>query len=301
MLPEFSLPHRIWRVLYPAIVYILVSNAVAIIGVIGYSVMLALQMMNDIGEIDIFAVADTAMGVLTDKALTFMLFGYLASIVVFVPMWVKTGKLYPRWAGGRPTLRSVLLVVGIGVGLNFLVSVLITLTGLSERFSDYEDIANTLTSGSFLVQILAVGILAPVAEELCFRGITLSRLSGVKLWAAIIIQAALFGIVHLNILQGLYAFAVGIVLGFLCTRFRTLWLPIVLHIVFNTTNILFSQFAGNSETADVIIGFIATASIVLSIVCFVFLLREDKNGANFMDPDGFLTGGREEKRRGPDL
>ena len=55
-------------------------------------------------------------------------------------------------------------------------------------------------------------ILAPVGEELVFRGLTYRfARKALPFWGANILQAALFGVMHLNLFQGLYAFFLGTV------------------------------------------------------------------------------------------
>lgn len=60
----------------------------------------------------------------------------------------------------------------------------------------------------------------PLAEELCFRGVSLAVLEqrGLPFWAANLIQAALFAAFHFNIVQSAYAFACALVLGGLRQR-----------------------------------------------------------------------------------
>lgn len=69
----------------------------------------------------------------------------------------------------------------------------------------------------YLLRLVAID---PLAEELCFRGISLTVLErhGLPFWAANLIQAALFAAFHFNIVQSAYAFICGLVLGGLKQR-----------------------------------------------------------------------------------
>ena len=73
---------------------------------------------------------------------------------------------------------------------------------------------------------LAVGVLAPIAEEMVFRGAILRRLLDVLdvrwHWAAIVVTAALFGAIHLNMAQGINAFVMGLLLGWMYMRTRSI-------------------------------------------------------------------------------
>ena len=89
--------------------------------------------------------------------------------------------------------------------------------------------------GLTLLSSIVTLVMAPLGEELIFRGLTLQylRKTGLGFHAANIIQAILFGIAHMNWIQGIYAFLLGLILGWLCKRFKTLAAPMLLHMFFN--------------------------------------------------------------------
>lgn len=86
-----------------------------------------------------------------------------------------------------------------------------------------------------LLLILYVVLVAPVTEELIYRGVTLYYAGQAfsRFWLANLLQAALFGIFHLNVVQGLYAFLLGIVLGYIFRGRKKLSYCILFHIFFN--------------------------------------------------------------------
>lgn len=104
------------------------------------------------------------------------------------------------------------------------------------KMQEYEEAMELLMPevGGFLTFLCTV-IMAPVSEELVFRGITLyyTKKISSRFWVANIVQAALFGLVHMNIIQGIYAFGLGLILGYLCHCFESLWLAMAAHAVFN--------------------------------------------------------------------
>ena len=85
---------------------------------------------------------------------------------------------------------------------------------------------------------LVVCILAPLAEEVIFRGAVLRTMlehwEGSKRWTAIIISALLFGLAHMNPAQIPHAFLIGVLLGWLYERSRSLIPCVVLHCANNT-------------------------------------------------------------------
>ncbi len=95
--------------------------------------------------------------------------------------------------------------------------------------------------------MFAVCILAPVLEEMLFRGIILRafllQYSPVK---AIILSALLFGLAHLNIYQFVVASLIGLLAGWLYERTHSLIPCIALHTFYNTCITVF----GPSITRD---------------------------------------------------
>ena len=84
----------------------------------------------------------------------------------------------------------------------------------------------------------AIGILAPIAEEVVFRGAILRKLLTLfgkqKHWIAIAVSAALFGLLHGNLPQFIHAFVIGLLLGWLYYRTDSIIPGILFHWVNNT-------------------------------------------------------------------
>ncbi|MGM9482525.1 lysostaphin resistance A-like protein [Roseateles sp. NT4] len=86
------------------------------------------------------------------------------------------------------------------------------------------------------ISTLTACLIAPLVEEMLFRGIILrSFLRQYERWPAILGSALLFGLSHMNIYQCVAASVVGLVIGWLYERTRSLWPGILLHAAYNTT------------------------------------------------------------------
>lgn len=85
---------------------------------------------------------------------------------------------------------------------------------------------------------VAIGILAPIAEEMIFRGGILRKLLSAFdakcAWCAIVLSALIFALVHLNLAQGVHAFIMGLLLGWMYMRTRSVVPGIAFHWVNNT-------------------------------------------------------------------
>lgn len=112
---------------------------------------------------------------------------------------------------GRVGTLGVLSAISAGILLQ---AVSIGIIALVSKIDTAASVAVTLP---YLVRLCAIDSLA---EELCFRGVSLTALErrGLPFWAANIVQAVLFGAFHFNIVQSAYAFVCALVLGGLSQR-----------------------------------------------------------------------------------
>lgn len=105
---------------------------------------------------------------------------------------------------------------------------LLNLVGLSLM----ESMQAASASADTLSMFLYMGLFAPVFEEILFRGLILRSLEPFGKKFAIFASAYLFGIFHGNLIQSPYAFAVGLVLGYVAMEYNIGW-AMVLHVINN--------------------------------------------------------------------
>ena len=117
---------------------------------------------------------------------------------------------------------------------------------------------------------LAIGILAPIVEEMVFRGAILRTLlllggrgndqssmlnaqsSKFKAFAALLISALLFGAVHGNVQQFVHATLMGLLLGWMYYRTNSIVPGIVFHWINNTAAYVIANVIPNSEHARLV-------------------------------------------------
>ena len=138
---------------------------------------------------------------------------------------------------------------------------------------------------------VAIGILAPLAEEVVFRGAILRTLLGIMSkknhWVAIMISAAIFGVVHCNQAQFINALLMGLLLGWMYYRTGSLVPGILLHWVNNTmayvlANImpqsdgkLIDLFHGDEKTMYYAVGF-SLCIMIPSFIQMIIRLKKAK-------------------------
>lgn len=89
-----------------------------------------------------------------------------------------------------------------------------------------------------LAMLLLGGVIAPFAEELLFRGVLYAWLRGrLGVWPAILISAAIFGVVHGEVSVGVAAGVLGAILAWVYERSRSLWPAVLIHAINNSVKI----------------------------------------------------------------
>lgn len=106
---------------------------------------------------------------------------------------------------------------------------------LINRLTGSPATSEMLPSGGpeLLMQFLALCVMPAIAEELLFRGAFQGLMRPCGSAAAIFAPALLFGVLHLDLAQGLTAFACGVVLGWLAERSGSILPGMLLHLVNN--------------------------------------------------------------------
>lgn len=152
---------------------------------------------------------------------------------------------YCRYGGNyRPVLRqtfhpaAVAGIVMLMPGTQYLTTYIMSfVASLFPHWMDaYESLLETagLDDQISILMVICSVIFAPFCEELVFRGVTMHQAKKcLPFWAANLLQALLFGIFHMNMIQGIYAFCLGLVLGYVCNRGGSIYYSILLHMLFN--------------------------------------------------------------------
>jgi len=122
-----------------------------------------------------------------------------------------------------------------------------------------------------IMLILSVTVVAPIYEEIIFRGLLLKGMSkSINKWTALVISALLFALVHMNVPQGINAFFLGLTLGFIYLRTGSIYLSIFAHFVNNFLAVFISSIFSliSGKYAIEIHGlFLLVGIILLDIAC----------------------------------
>ncbi len=128
-----------------------------------------------------------------------------------------------------------------------------------------------------LAQVLYGGLLAPIGEELLFRGVILKNLSRVSQRFGIFMSAALFGLAHENIAQFLLAFLLGIFLAEIDMRHNSLLPSIMVHVAVNvlaTGSATLAEWNAMPEWGMLLLNLGYLAVLLLGLILFIFDRRK---------------------------
>ncbi len=127
----------------------------------------------------------------------------------------------------------------------------------------------------FLLIWFTVGLFAPFCEEMACRGVYYRgyRKSG-SAFGAMILSALLFGLVHMNLNQAVYAFAMGILAVLLVEATGSIWSSVLYHAFINSSQVAIMYLAlkmdpaAYSDAAEVV----TTDFLVMGVAAYLALV-----------------------------
>lgn len=147
---------------------------------------------------------------------------------------------------------QILISIAVGIvalyGFNYLVSYFewaLTTFGYQSSSFSFIDVSNF---GMFLITTLIVCVMPAICEELIFRGVVLNGFKKYGKVLMIVFSGLLFSIMHLNIVQSIYQFVLGMVMACLVMTTGTIVSSMITHFCNNFIIILLAFLQRNSQT-----------------------------------------------------
>lgn len=133
---------------------------------------------------------------------------------------------------------TVILGITVCIGGN----VLIVMTNLALISEGYQNTSAVFYNPPFVIQVICLGLIIPVSEELLFRGLLFKRCRALMgFWPAALSISILFGFSHGNLVQFLYALGLGLLLAYACEKYGSLKAPVLLHMTANLTSLIVTE------------------------------------------------------------
>lgn len=161
-----------------------------------------------------------------------------------------------------------------------IISALLSKFGFPDTSPDFS------LNGGFLYNLFTfinVVLLAPIFEELIFRGMILQVLSKYNRIFAILVTSLLFGLLHLNMTQAVPAFFMSLVLCYMCLKTDSILVTILAH-AGNNFLALMSVYSDTMVLIPIVIMALAIyglATIILKSKEVDVFVKEEKTSVNW--------------------
>lgn len=143
----------------------------------------------------------------------------------------------------RMSLKTVLLLISIGYVSNMIITFIVEALPKSLTTSAYADsISLALSNDNFIYLLISTGIAAPILEEIIFRDWIFHSWSKINLVLAMIISSLFFGTAHMNLIQGSYAFLLGLFFAYVNYKFGSILPGIIMHLTVNSSSVILDYF-----------------------------------------------------------
>ena len=120
-----------------------------------------------------------------------------------------------------------------------------TIPAISEQSNVLAAVGMLSTSGNPLLAVFATGIMAPIVEEITLRRGIQKGLCKINPTFGIIGASVIFGLMHGNLIQGVFAAIMGVGLGYVYYKTNNLWYSTILHMAVNTSSVIISLLGLN--------------------------------------------------------
>ena len=183
-----------------------------------------IQIMNNGGNVSSFTPGETTI---TTTGIAMILSGIAMIWHLIHFKYVKFNlKSFGEVPGKTIWLSIPLIVAGM-----FFINLCSEFLGLPDLMQD-----TFLAMSRNIFGIISITIMAPLVEELLFRGAIQGYMlrKGMKPLHAILIASAIFGIIHMNPIQIPFAFAIGMIFGWLYYRTGSVVPGIIGHFINNS-------------------------------------------------------------------
>lgn len=299
----------IWRMIYPILIFLGVDTLLTYIVMFAYMYMEMAGTGFDLSAAGMQSLLEGTLNFTYSNALYLSIGRSAICIPVFfilMRMDVKRDKKYEKYVEYTSYNKAYLLIlpllgIAVALGFNNLVVIIVDLlqAGINailnmipgidyvvDLYKTYNESSDIIYAGSIFVQILSTCICAPLVEESLFRGLLYKRMrTRLKMIPSILISAAIFGIIHGNLVQFIYAFFIGVILAFVYEKFKTIWAPIILHAGANLLSVIYTMILGEDGIGMPLWLYIIITAIELAIAFLLMLLIQKKVNRRAITPE----------------
>jgi membrane protease YdiL (CAAX protease family) len=212
----------------------------------------------------------------TFNGFVMLFYGIASAVLMGVWYYVSSGSRRMPKTGIKQIFNSKLLIgiILLIPALQFIISYLIIIISMlmPSWYTAYNDLMENAGMNDITIVLLVYSVIAaPICEELIFRGVTLYYAKKVlPFWAANILQALLFGVYHMNLIQGIYAFIIGLFCGYIFHTGKSIYCSILYHMLFNIWGTMLSNLFYSGDSLIIHVLQLSGAFIMLGAGLFIY-------------------------------
>lgn len=225
--------------------------------------------------------AAMTFGMPPEESIPLAVFAQHVAFIVIFGLWYGLSKFRHAKKSIKKvaTPRNLSGLLVLSLGLSFFMSFGLTVAEPlipEDIVKAYMEIMENAQLGESLFTNFAGCFLAPIGEELIFRGVMLyflmkvirgTKNEKVLFWVVNLIQAALFGAFHMNLYQGMYATVLGMLIGYMAYKSNTILVPILIHMIYNVSQLVLLEPIGAALPENIIVYvLLLVAGLVVMIV-----------------------------------
>jgi membrane protease YdiL (CAAX protease family) len=256
-----------------ALAYLAVYIVMIFLTALGFMVYKLFVLMAENPFADLETKVDTILVFLLDNILLVTLVVNVISLLALLLIAkIRKRKIRDRLDLVPVPISNLWPLLILGITLNLTISYVLALLPLPEStMTEYAEAAGRIQPYTF-TGFLSAALMAPIYEEVWMRGYIMKTLQkGFPTLLAVFLQALVFGLLHGPIVWVAYSFVIGLLLGIVKLRYRSLYACILLHFSFNASNYLTSPLSGLiADKPPVILGtFIVSLGLSILMICLV--------------------------------
>lgn len=180
-----------------------------------------------------------------------------------------------RYAFNKIKITEIPLFISLGILMNILSTLFISLFS-TETLTETGYDTTMMLQGGFLGVLIGVGICAPLCEEITFRYFIYHNSNRLNQIFALIFSAALFGLAHGNILQGMYAFTFGLIFVIMNNKYNSIWPGTIMHMSVNSLSVFLMLANDSAVQIALMIGAFVISLIPTSVILISKLVKHEE-------------------------
>lgn len=222
-------------------VYFLTQIAVSVVFSIGLTAKLTRELMAAGEELDASVMMEQVTAEIMNQAMLMTLIAGVLALFIFWIVFLIRKKKFTKEVCIHPIpVQAVLPIALMAACFNIITSVIISIIPWPQSWMNSYATNSAAIDGSLMAWLTAV-LMAPVLEEIVFRGLMYTRLKkGLGMIAAAIMTSLIFGIAHGTIIWAIYTFIFSMVLIWIFEKFQSLTACILLHMAYNLSGMALS-------------------------------------------------------------